>query len=103
MEEAGKALGAVSTFQSSPEYGSEEDCSSASSGSVGANSTAGLAVGASSSRTNTRDVPSSGLDALLHEVQEIRETQARLEESLRPSRNIIGLFANNAGLTGGAG
>ncbi|XP_065790005.1 transmembrane and coiled-coil domains protein 1 isoform X3 [Muntiacus reevesi] len=81
VDEAGKALGAISTFQSSPKYGSEEDCSSATSGSVGANSTAGLAVGASSSRTNTLDMQSSGLDALLHEVQEIRETQARLEES----------------------
>ncbi|XP_017922657.1 PREDICTED: transmembrane and coiled-coil domains protein 1 isoform X1 [Capra hircus] len=82
VDEAGKALGAISTFQSSPKYGSEEDCSSATSGSVGANSTAGgLAVGASSSRTNTLDMQSSGFDALLHEVQEIRETQARLEES----------------------
>nr|XP_020728274.1 transmembrane and coiled-coil domains protein 1 isoform X4 [Odocoileus virginianus texanus] len=81
VDEPGKALGAISTFQSSPKYGSEEDCSSATSGSVGANSTAGLAVGASSSRTNTLDMQSSGLDALLHEVQEIRETQARLEES----------------------
>ncbi|OWK02877.1 TMCC1 [Cervus elaphus hippelaphus] len=68
VDEAGKALGAISTFQSSPKYGSEEDCSSATSGSVGANSTAGLAVGASSSRTNTLDMQSSGLDALLHEA-----------------------------------
>ena len=81
VDEAGKALVAISTIQSSPKYGSEEDCSSATSGSVGANSTAGLAVGASSSRTNTLDMQSSGLDALIHEVQEIRETQARLEES----------------------
>ncbi|XP_054936209.1 transmembrane and coiled-coil domains protein 1 isoform X3 [Physeter macrocephalus] len=82
VDDGGKALGVISNFQSSPKYGSEEDCSSATSGSVGANSTAGgIAVGASSSKTNTLDMQSSGFDALLHEIQEIRETQARLEES----------------------
>ncbi|NWU93334.1 TMCC1 protein, partial [Upupa epops] len=78
---AGKALGVIQNFQSSPKYGSEEDCSSATSGSVGANSTTGGPVGASSSKTNTLDMQSSGFDAILHEIQEIRETQARLEES----------------------
>ncbi|XP_068013814.1 transmembrane and coiled-coil domains protein 1 isoform X1 [Melanerpes formicivorus] len=77
----GKALGIIQNFQSSPKYGSEEDCSSATSGSVGANSTTGGPVGASSSKTNTLDMQSSGFDAILHEIQEIRETQARLEES----------------------
>uniref|UniRef100_A0A5F8HDV6 Transmembrane and coiled-coil domain family 1 n=1 Tax=Monodelphis domestica TaxID=13616 RepID=A0A5F8HDV6_MONDO len=78
----GKPLGVIANFQSSPKYGSEEDCSSATSGSVGANSTTGGGpVGASSSKTNTLDMQSSGFDAILHEIQEIRETQARLEES----------------------
>ncbi|NXL15938.1 TMCC1 protein, partial [Setophaga kirtlandii] len=77
----GKALGVIQNFQSSPKYGSEEDCSSATSGSVGANSTTGGPVGASSSKTNTLDLQSSGFDAILHEIQEIRETQARLQES----------------------
>ncbi|XP_074692627.1 transmembrane and coiled-coil domains protein 1 isoform X1 [Strix aluco] len=77
----GKTLGVIQNFQSSPKYGSEEDCSSATSGSVGANSTTGGPVGASSSKTNTLDMQSSGFDAILHEIQEIRETQARLEES----------------------
>ncbi|XP_044307333.1 transmembrane and coiled-coil domains protein 1 isoform X3 [Varanus komodoensis] len=76
----GKTLG-IHNFQSSPKYGSEEDCSSATSGSVGANSTTGVPVGASSSKTNTLDMPSSGFDTILHEIQEIREMQARLEES----------------------
>lgn len=83
VEDAGKTLGVISNFQSSPKYGSEEDCSSATSGSVGANSTTGgIAVGAaSSSKTNTLDMQSSGFDALLHEIQEIRDAQAGLEES----------------------
>ncbi|KAM7169803.1 transmembrane and coiled-coil domains protein 1 isoform 2-T10 [Macrochelys suwanniensis] len=80
-QEDGKTLGVIHNFQSSPKYGSEEDCSSATSGSVGANSTTGGPVGASSSKTNTLDMQSSGFDAILHEIQEIRETQARLEES----------------------
>nr|XP_045377992.1 transmembrane and coiled-coil domains protein 1-like [Camelus bactrianus] len=82
VDDGGKALGVISNFQSSPKYGSEEDCSSATSGSVGANSTtAGTAGGSSSSRTDTRDMQSSGFDVPLHEIQEIRENQARLEES----------------------
>ncbi|KAI5937349.1 Transmembrane and coiled-coil domains protein 1 [Manis javanica] len=82
VDDGGTDLGVISNFQSSPRYGSEEDCFSATSGSVGANSTTGgIAVGASSSKTNTQDVQSSEFDALFHEIQEIRETQARLEES----------------------
>ncbi|XP_032066360.1 transmembrane and coiled-coil domains protein 1 isoform X2 [Thamnophis elegans] len=76
----GKTLG-VHNFQSSPKYGSEEDCSSATSGSVGANSTAGVQLGAPSSKSNTLDMQSSGFDAILHEIQELREVQVRLEES----------------------
>ncbi|XP_067319599.1 transmembrane and coiled-coil domains protein 1 isoform X6 [Anolis sagrei] len=76
----GKVLG-VHNFQSSPKYGSEEDCSSATSGSVGANSTTGVPMGAPSSKTNTMEMQSSGFDAILHEIQDIREMQTRLEES----------------------
>lgn len=76
----GKALG-VQNFQSSPKYGSEEDCSSATSGSVGANSTTGILMGAPSSKTNTMEMPSSGFDAILHEIQEIRENQSRMDET----------------------
>uniref|UniRef100_A0A8C6YG69 Transmembrane and coiled-coil domain family 1 n=1 Tax=Naja naja TaxID=35670 RepID=A0A8C6YG69_NAJNA len=76
----GKTLG-VHNFQSSPKYGSEEDCSSATSGSVGANSTAGVQLGAPSSKSNTLEMQSSGFDAILHEIQELREVQVRLEES----------------------
>ncbi|XP_070594413.1 transmembrane and coiled-coil domains protein 1 isoform X1 [Erythrolamprus reginae] len=76
----GKTLG-IHHFQSSPKYGSEEDCSSATSGSVGANSTGGVQLGAPSSRSNTLEMQNSGFDAILHEIQELREVQVRLEES----------------------
>ncbi|KAI5247070.1 Transmembrane And Coiled-Coil Domains Protein 1 [Manis pentadactyla] len=81
VDDGGTALGVISNFQSSPRYGSEEDCFSATSGSVRTNGpTGGIAVEASSTKTNTQDVQSSELDALFHEIQEIREAQAGLEE-----------------------
>ncbi|XP_061583129.1 transmembrane and coiled-coil domains protein 1b isoform X2 [Cololabis saira] len=69
-------------LQSSPKYGSDDDCSSATSGSAGANSTPGAPGGPPSSRGNTLDhAQASGFDAILHEIQELRENQSRLEES----------------------
>ncbi|KAI4890167.1 hypothetical protein NFI96_033014 [Prochilodus magdalenae] len=73
---------ATGQLQSSPKYGSEDDCSSATSGSAGANSTTGAPGGPPSSKGNTLELgQSSGFDALLHEIQELRETQNRLDES----------------------
>lgn len=68
---------------SSPKYGSEDDCSSATSGSAGANSTTGAPGGPPSSRGNTLGEPGqgSGLEMLFQEVQELRDSQGRLEES----------------------
>lgn len=69
-------------LQSSPKYGSEDDCSSATSGSAGANSMTGAPGGPPSSRGNTLELAqSSGFDAVLHEIQELQESQGRLEES----------------------
>ncbi|KAM6977280.1 transmembrane and coiled-coil domains protein 1 isoform 2-T2 [Aplochiton taeniatus] len=85
MAAGGRSLGSTGHhLQSSPKFGSEDDCSSATSGSAGANSTTGAPGGPPSSKGNTldRNHLGSGLDMLLHEVQELREGQARLEESL---------------------
>ncbi|XP_049609723.1 transmembrane and coiled-coil domains protein 1 isoform X1 [Syngnathus scovelli] len=81
---AARSLGAAGHhFQSSPKYGSEDDCSSATSGSAGANSTAGAPGGPPSSKGNILErAHTSGVDLLLQEVQELRENQARLEETL---------------------
>ncbi|XP_071376803.1 transmembrane and coiled-coil domains protein 1b [Centroberyx affinis] len=69
-------------LQSSPKYGSEDDCSSATSGSAGANSTTGAPGGPPSSKGNTLEhAQGSGFDVLLHEIQELRDNQGRLEES----------------------
>ncbi|KAK0146955.1 Transmembrane and coiled-coil domains protein 1 [Merluccius polli] len=82
----GRLLGSVGGhhhFHSSPKYGSEDDCSSATSGSAGANSITGAPGGPPSSKGNTLErSPSSSLDLLLQEVQDLRVGQTRLEESL---------------------
>lgn len=80
----GRSLGnAGHHLQSSPRFGSEDDCSSATSGSAGANSTTGAPGGPPSSKGNTLErSQGSSLDMLLQEMQELREGQVRLEESL---------------------
>ncbi|KAJ4934652.1 transmembrane and coiled-coil domains protein 1 isoform X5 [Gymnodraco acuticeps] len=80
----GRSLGnAAHQLEPIPKYGSEDDCSSATSGSAGANSTTGAPGGPPSSKGNTLErSQSSGLDMLLQEMQELREGQTRLEENL---------------------
>lgn len=76
-----RALG-TGQLQSSPKSGSDDECSSATSGSAGANSTTGAPGGPPSSKGNTLDLAqASGFDAVLHEIQELRDNQGRLEES----------------------
>lgn len=76
-----RALG-TGQLQSSPKYGSDDECSSATSGSAGANSTTGAPGGPPSSKGNTLEhAQASGFDAILHEIHELRENQGRLEES----------------------
>uniref|UniRef100_A0A672Q2S1 Plexin D1 n=1 Tax=Sinocyclocheilus grahami TaxID=75366 RepID=A0A672Q2S1_SINGR len=81
---AGRSLGSAGGhLQSSPKFGSDEDCSSATSGSVGANSVTGAPGGPPSSRGNTLERGHSGsLDMLLQELQELRDAQTRLEETV---------------------
>ncbi|KAM9475190.1 transmembrane and coiled-coil domains protein 1 isoform 3-T3 [Clarias gariepinus] len=70
-------------LQGSPHFGSEEDCSSATSGSAGANSVTGGIGSPPSSKGNTLDRgTSTGMEMLIQEVQELREVQTRLDESL---------------------
>lgn len=70
-------------LQGSPRFGSEEDCSSATSGSAGANSVTGGVGGPPSSKGNILERGSStGMEMLIQEVQELREVQARLDETM---------------------
>uniref|UniRef100_A0A8C5QHX5 Transmembrane and coiled-coil domain family 1 n=1 Tax=Leptobrachium leishanense TaxID=445787 RepID=A0A8C5QHX5_9ANUR len=92
-----RGLGTLNLLQASPKYGSEEDCSSATSGSLGANSTSGGpgggGGGGGSSRTNTLDLHGlTGLEVMIQEIQEMRETQNGMEDSLEGLR---GQFHND--------
>uniref|UniRef100_UPI00398E32DE transmembrane and coiled-coil domains protein 1 isoform X1 n=1 Tax=Pristiophorus japonicus TaxID=55135 RepID=UPI00398E32DE len=79
-EECLKGLGLCGNMQSSPRYGSEEECSSGTSGS-GANSMSGAPLEPPSSRTNTLDLSSTGFEGIFQELHQVKETQARLEDS----------------------
>ncbi|TSL97268.1 Transmembrane and coiled-coil domains protein 1 [Bagarius yarrelli] len=70
-------------LQGSPRFGSDDDCSSATSGSAGANSMTGGNGGPPSSKGNTLERGNSmGMEMLIQEVQELREVHARLDEAL---------------------
>ncbi|XP_059358668.1 transmembrane and coiled-coil domains protein 1 isoform X2 [Carassius carassius] len=72
-------------LQSSSKFGSDEDCSSATSGS---NSMTGAPGGPPGSRGNTLERGhSSSLDTLMQELQELRDAQTRLEETLDTVRS----------------
>ncbi|XP_056320511.1 transmembrane and coiled-coil domains protein 1 isoform X2 [Danio aesculapii] len=74
----GRSLGsATARLQHSPKFGSEDDCSSATSGSAEAHCGPGAPGGPPSSRGT-----GGGLEVLLQEVQELQEVQAQLEEQL---------------------
>lgn len=63
-------------------YGSDDDCSSATSGSAEANSTTGAPGGPPNSKGSTLEQgQASGFDAIFHEMQELQENKGRLEES----------------------
>ncbi len=77
--------GAAANLQSSPKFDSDEDCSSATSGS---NSMTGAPGGPPSSRGNTLERGHSGsLDMLMQELQELRDAQTRLEETVESVRS----------------
>lgn len=76
-----RALG-TGQLQSIPKYGSEDDCSSATSGSAEANSTTGAPGGPPNSKGSTLEHGQAlGFDTIFQEMQELQENKGRLEES----------------------
>ncbi|XP_023669202.1 transmembrane and coiled-coil domains protein 2 isoform X1 [Paramormyrops kingsleyae] len=74
-EDTPRTLSGSATLVSSPKYGSEDDCSSATSGSAG--SPAGPAAG--SPRAHTMN---GSWDALLEELRDIKTGQEHLEDAM---------------------
>ncbi|CAL1609310.1 unnamed protein product [Knipowitschia caucasica] len=69
-------------LQSISKYGSEDDCSSATSGSAEANSTTGAPGGPPNSKGSTLEHGQTlGYEAIFQEMQELQENKGRLEES----------------------
>ncbi|XP_069094640.1 transmembrane and coiled-coil domains protein 2 isoform X4 [Pleurodeles waltl] len=81
-EEASRTLSGSATLVSSPKYGSDDECSSATSGSaVGSNSGAGPG-GMGSPKSNTLDSHQLNFDTLLEELRDIKDSQSHLEDSM---------------------
>lgn len=81
-EEASRALSGSATLVSSPKYGSDDECSSATSGSAaGSNSGAGPG-GLGSPKSNTLDSHHNNFDTILEELREIKDSQSHLEDSM---------------------
>nr|KAF6398223.1 transmembrane and coiled-coil domain family 2 [Rousettus aegyptiacus] len=83
-EEAARVLSGSATLVSSPKYGSDDECSSASASSAGAgsNSGAGPSGVLGSPKSNMLYGAPGNLDTLLEELREIKEGQSHLEEQL---------------------
>ncbi|XP_028652460.1 transmembrane and coiled-coil domains protein 2 isoform X2 [Erpetoichthys calabaricus] len=87
-EESQRALSGSATLVSSPKYnGSDDECSSATSGSAGGSNSGagvtGLGPNIGSPKSNTLDSHHHiSLDTLLDELREIKESQSHLEDSI---------------------
>ncbi|XP_063811174.1 transmembrane and coiled-coil domains protein 2 isoform X2 [Pseudophryne corroboree] len=100
MEEDGegqggsRALSGSVTLAPSPKYGSDDECSSATSGSAGAGSNSGAGpAGPGSPRSNTLDGHHhghhGGFDAILEELCEIKDGQSHLEDSMEDLKSQL--------------
>ncbi|KAL4645817.1 transmembrane and coiled-coil domains protein 2 isoform X1 [Arapaima gigas] len=83
VEDAPRPLSGSATLVSSPKYGSEDDCSSATSGSA-AGSPAGPI--ASSPRAHATD---GSWDALLEELRDIKAGQEHLEDAMEDMKSQL--------------
>ncbi|XP_015424984.1 PREDICTED: transmembrane and coiled-coil domains protein 2 isoform X2 [Myotis davidii] len=90
-EEAARTLSGSATLVSSPKYGSDDECSSASASSagVGSNSGAGPTGVLGSPKSNTLYGVPGNLDALVDELREIKEGQTHLEDSMEDLKSQL--------------
>uniref|UniRef100_A0A672LIA3 Transmembrane and coiled-coil domains protein 2-like n=1 Tax=Sinocyclocheilus grahami TaxID=75366 RepID=A0A672LIA3_SINGR len=88
-EETPRALSGSATLVSSPKYGSDDECSSATSGSVGGSNSGGAGAAMGSPRLDGHHhhhhhhhSSSSSWDALLEGLQEIKVGQVHMEDAI---------------------
>ncbi|XP_062921440.1 transmembrane and coiled-coil domains protein 2 isoform X1 [Mobula hypostoma] len=82
QEEATRTLSGSATLVSSPKYGSEDECSSATSGSAGGSNSGAGAGGMGSPKSNTLDSHHNNFDTILDELREIKDGQSHLEDAM---------------------
>ncbi|KAK9404517.1 transmembrane and coiled-coil domains protein 2 [Crotalus adamanteus] len=81
-EEASRTLSGSATLVSSPKYGSDDECSSATSGSAaGSNSGAGPG-GLGSPKSTTLESHHYNFDTIIEELRDIKDIQSHLEDSM---------------------
>ncbi|KPP65972.1 transmembrane and coiled-coil domains protein 2-like [Scleropages formosus] len=98
-EDSPRALSGSATLVSSPKYGSDDECSSATSGSAGGSNSgpggmAGLGPGGGSPKASAVDGHHhhhihSSWDGLLEELGEIKASQAHLEDALEDMKTQL--------------
>ncbi|KAL4658546.1 transmembrane and coiled-coil domains protein 2-like [Arapaima gigas] len=94
-EDSPRTLSGSATLVSSPKYGSDDECSSATSGSnSGPSGMAALAPGAGSPKASALDGHHhhhvhSSWDGLLEEIGEIKASQAHLEDALEDMKTQL--------------
>ncbi|KAF7467754.1 transmembrane and coiled-coil domains protein 2 [Marmota monax] len=90
-EEASRALSGSATLVSSPKYGSDDECSSASASSAGAGSNSGAGPGGAlgSPKSNALYGAPGNLDTLLEELREIKDGQSHLEDSMEDMKTQL--------------
>ncbi|KAM4797054.1 transmembrane and coiled-coil domains protein 2 isoform 2-T2 [Rhinophrynus dorsalis] len=89
-----RALSGSATLAPSPKYGSDDECSSATSGSAGAGSNSGAGpAGPGSPRSNTMDGHHhghhGGFEAILEELCEIKDGQSHMEDSMEDIKSQL--------------
>ncbi|OCT91892.1 transmembrane and coiled-coil domains protein 2 isoform X1 [Xenopus laevis] len=89
-----RALSGSATLAPSPKYGSDDECSSATSGSAGGGSNSGAGpAGPGSPRSNTLDAHHhghhGGFDAILEELCEIKDGQSHIEDSMEDLKSQL--------------
>ncbi|XP_043572331.1 transmembrane and coiled-coil domains protein 2-like isoform X2 [Chiloscyllium plagiosum] len=82
QEETSRTLSGSATLVSSPKYGSEDECSSATSGSAGGSNSGAGAGGMGSPKSNTLDSHHNNFDTILDELREIKDSQSHLEDAM---------------------
>ncbi|XP_038676730.1 transmembrane and coiled-coil domains protein 2 isoform X1 [Scyliorhinus canicula] len=82
QEETARTLSGSATLVSSPKYGSEDECSSATSGSAGGSNSGAGAGGMGSPKSNTLDSHHNNFDTILDELREIKDSQSHLEDAM---------------------